>query len=93
MSPSLTVGDRWPPGGTDLNFHLRTVIVDSLEDGRTYDLQHDDEEEARAQRKIVEEAEWRLGFAIRDLPVGTGKEKWLNPLCELCFILSCVGEY
>ncbi|KAL1942658.1 hypothetical protein VTO73DRAFT_4898 [Trametes versicolor] len=80
LSPALTVGDRWPPGGTDLNFHLRTVIVDSLEDGRTYDEQHDDEEQAWAQRKIVEEAEWRLGFAIRDLPAGTGKEKWLNPL-------------
>lgn len=85
LSPALTVGDRWPPGGTDLNFHLRTVIVDSLEEGRIDDEQQRDEDWVRAQRKILEEAEWRLGFAIRDLPVGTGREKWLNPLCESLF--------
>ncbi|KAI0645384.1 Spc98 family-domain-containing protein [Trametes meyenii] len=83
LSPALTVGDRWPPGGTDLNFHLRTVIVDSLEEGRSDDSTDDEIKDggsAKAQRRIMEEAEWRLGFAIRDLPVGTGKEKWLNPL-------------
>ncbi|KAI0356163.1 hypothetical protein OH77DRAFT_1423763 [Trametes cingulata] len=84
LSPALTVGDRWPPGGTDLNFHLRTVIVDSLEDGRIDRMGGDDEDgedvRRKAEVKILEEAEWRLGFAIRDLPVGTGKEKWLNPL-------------
>ncbi|KAI0371144.1 hypothetical protein BV20DRAFT_1120885 [Pilatotrama ljubarskyi] len=84
LSPSLTVGDRWPPGGTDLNFHLRTVIVDSLEDGRVERIgsAEDDKEDsrARAQSKILAEAEWRLGFAIRDLPAGTGREKWLDPL-------------
>ncbi|KAH9892864.1 Spc98 family-domain-containing protein [Cubamyces lactineus] len=83
LSPTLTVGDRWPPGGSDLNYHLRTVIVDSLEDGR-FDIGCADDEGvdecALAKRKILEEGEWRLGFAIRDLPVGTGKEKWLNPL-------------
>ncbi|KAH9855199.1 hypothetical protein C2E23DRAFT_814873 [Lenzites betulinus] len=82
LSPALTVGDQWPPGGTDLNFHLRTVIVDSLEEGRGDSERDEDWDWARAQRKILEEAEWRLGFAIRDLPAGTGREKWLNPLCE-----------
>ncbi|KAI0674988.1 Spc98 family-domain-containing protein [Trametes maxima] len=83
LSPALTVGDRWPPGGTDLNFHLRTVIVDSLEEGRldySADEEVEDEGPAKAQRQIMEEAEWRLGFAIRDLPFGTGKERWFNPL-------------
>ncbi|KAI0330134.1 hypothetical protein GY45DRAFT_1324015 [Cubamyces sp. BRFM 1775] len=83
LSPALTVGDRWPPGGSDLNFHLRTVIVDSLEDGRFDGASADDEgidDRLIAKRKILEEGEWRLGFAIRDLPIGTGKEKWLNPL-------------
>ncbi|OSD04024.1 hypothetical protein PYCCODRAFT_1364885 [Trametes coccinea BRFM310] len=84
LSPALTVGDRWPPGGTDLNFHLRTVIVDSLEDGRAYlegDTYGEEDERVRARTKILEEGEWRLGFAIRDLPLGTGRERWLNPLC------------
>ncbi|KAI0829680.1 Spc98 family-domain-containing protein [Trametes gibbosa] len=80
LSPALTVGDKWPPGGTDLNFHLRTVIVDSLEEGRGDSELDEDWDWARAQRKILEEAEWRFGFAIRDLPDGTGREKWLNPL-------------
>ncbi|KAI8993788.1 Spc98 family-domain-containing protein [Trametes punicea] len=85
LSPALTVGDRWPPGGTDLNFHLRTVIVDSLDDGRVDMVDDEDvqeDERMKARRRILEEGEWRLGFAIRDLPVGTGKEKWLNPLCK-----------
>lgn len=30
--------------------------------------------------QVIEEAGWRLGFAIRDLPVGPGRDKWLNPL-------------
>ncbi|KAI0769320.1 Spc98 family-domain-containing protein [Trametes elegans] len=83
LSPALTVGDRWPPGGTDLNYHLRTVIIDSLEEGHADRLDRDDVAEGGetvAHKQILEEAEWRLGFAIRDLPVGTGKEKWLNPL-------------
>ena len=37
--------------------------------------------------RVLQEAEYRLGFAIRDLPVGTGKEKWLDPLCALVFVL------
>ena len=83
LSPALTIGAKWPPLGSDLNFLLRTVVVDALEDGRAFRAAEDGEgmedEKLRAQRRIVEEAGWRLGFAIRDLPMGTGKEKWLNP--------------
>ncbi|KAH9942301.1 Spc98 family-domain-containing protein [Epithele typhae] len=85
LSPALTIGDKWPPLGSDLNFLLRTVVVDALEEGRVVggseERDHVDAA-TQAHAEIVEEAEWRLGFAIRDLPIGTGKEKWLNPLCE-----------
>ncbi|RPD78227.1 hypothetical protein L226DRAFT_558242 [Lentinus tigrinus ALCF2SS1-7] len=85
LSPSLIIGDKWPPLGSDLNFLLRTVIVDALEEGRTHRTEEDEERGAEdevvaAQKRIAEEAGWRLGFAIRDLPMGTGREKWLNPL-------------
>lgn len=42
------------------------------------------EERGREEEEGVwEEAEWRLGFAIRDLPIGPGRDRWLNPTCEL----------
>ncbi|KAH9176655.1 Spc98 family-domain-containing protein [Lactarius sanguifluus] len=40
------------------------------------------------QSRIFAEAEFRLGFAIRDLPAGSGRERWLNPSCgALDFLL------
>ncbi len=87
LSPALMIGDKWPPLGSDLNFFLRTVVVDALEEGHFKRVDDEEsageDESAKAQGQIIEEAEWRLGFAIRDLPMGTGREKWLNPLCEL----------
>jgi hypothetical protein len=90
LAPALTDRESWPPGGADLSFLLRTVIVDSLDEGR---LDGDDRSEdgeggerwslGGSRRNVVlEEAEWRLGFAIRDLPVGAGRDRWLNPTCE-----------
>ena len=77
----LAERDSWPPGGSDLSYYLRTVIVDSLESlVRLTDGQFDDSSEGR--RRIFVEAEYRLGFAIRDLPAGSGRERWLNPSCE-----------
>jgi hypothetical protein len=76
----LAERDSWPPGGSDLSYYLRTVIVDSLEslvkltDGHTSDS-------SEGKRRIFAEAEYRLGFTIRDLPVGSGRERWLNPCC------------
>jgi hypothetical protein len=76
----LAERDSWPPGGSDLSYYLRTVIVDSLEslikltDGETLDV-------SEGRRRIFAEAEYRLGFAIRDLPAGSGRERWLNPSC------------
>lgn len=74
LSPNLLDRETWPPVGTDLSFFLRTVIVDSLDKGK-------ETEEIAGQKPVTEEAGWRLGFAIRDLPTGPGRDKWLNPLC------------
>ena len=89
LAPSLTNRETWPPGGADLSFLLRTVIVDSLE------LAHDGSDEHKGRdgvspdgrRVVLEEAEFRLGFAIRDLPLGAGRDRWLNPAC-VCFVFS-----
>ncbi|KAF8633668.1 hypothetical protein AX15_001316 [Amanita polypyramis BW_CC] len=70
LAAALLDRETWPPVGTDLGFFLRTVIVDSI-GGESHTV---DERE-----KVLEEAEYRLGFAIRDLPVGSRK-KWMNPL-------------
>ncbi|RDB16899.1 Gamma-tubulin complex component 3 [Hypsizygus marmoreus] len=76
LAPSLLERETWPPVGADLSFFLRTVIVDSIESGAGRDAQDGDGQGG----KVLEEAEYRLGFAIRDLPVGQGRDKWLNPL-------------
>lgn len=75
IAPSLLERETWPPVGADLSFFLRTVIVDSFETGK------DSLENYDVGRQVLEEAEYRLGFAIRDLPIGSGGDKWLNPLC------------
>ncbi|TFK44260.1 gamma-tubulin complex, DGRIP91/SPC98 component protein [Crucibulum laeve] len=75
ISPSLLERETWPPVGGDLSFFLRTVIVDSFEKP---DNGLDDGESEKD--IVIEEAGWRLGFAIRDLPSGPGRDKWLNPL-------------
>jgi hypothetical protein len=78
LAPALLERETWPPVGADLSFFLRTVIVDSFEGGNVWD---DEQTVGNERSRVVEEAEYRLGFAIRDLPTGTGREKWLNPLC------------
>lgn len=76
----LAERDSWPPGGSDLSYYLRTVIVDSLESLiKLTDGQFLDSSEGR--HRIFAEAEYRLGFTIRDLPAGSGRERWLNPSC------------
>ena len=70
----------WPPGGAELGFALRRVIVDSLAAERDErSAEGDGESDDREGFTVRREAEWRLGFAIRDLPVGEGREEWLNP--------------
>ncbi|KAG2032451.1 Spc98 family-domain-containing protein [Suillus americanus] len=82
LAPFLTERGTWPPGGSDLSFFLRTVIVDS-QDTRSFGTDDSQQEDELGSRRIAEEAEVRLGFAIRDLASDTGRERWLNPLCKL----------
>jgi hypothetical protein len=91
----LAERDSWPPGGSDLSYYLRTVIVDSLESlVKLADGQFVDSSEGR--RQIFVEAEYRLGFAIRDLLAGSGRERWLNPSCQYSSLdqgISCTLIY
>lgn len=80
LAPALTDRESWPPGGADLSFLLRTVIVDSLDLGRG--TGEEEKESGEFGVGVWEEAEYRLGFAIRDLPVGPGRDRWLNPTCK-----------
>ena len=76
----MTEGGSWPPGGADLSYYLGTVIIDSLEaeNRQVEKLGEHGDESARKSDQLYEEAEWRLGFAIRDLAVGS-RARWLNP--------------
>jgi hypothetical protein len=82
----LSERTSWPPGGADLSFYLRTVIVDSLEIPPEHNEDELVTEEVATYRHILAEAEFRLGFSIRDLPTGAGRDKWLDPCCEWPFI-------
>jgi hypothetical protein len=86
LTPALTDRKSWPPGGADLSFLLRTVIVDSLDESRPNGIENDKDYSkcvgTRSTTTVLEEAEWRIGFAIRDLPAGAGRDRWLNPTCE-----------
>ncbi|THH09217.1 hypothetical protein EW145_g2175 [Phellinidium pouzarii] len=79
----LTDRAQWPPGGSDLSFYLRRVIMDSLEYVRAaetvFDVEDAHSTEELGTDEFWDEAESRLGFAIRDLPVGKGRDKWLDP--------------
>lgn len=81
----LTEGKGWPPAGSELSYLLRTVIIDSLNNDFPQ-RQHEEHSQTRNmgglnEEQLYEEAEWRLGFAVRDLPINSGQAKWLNPRC------------
>lgn len=64
---------KWPPGGTELAYALRTTLLDAP---------------PRSESGPVWEAiEDRVSFAIRPLPAEEGRDgkraKWLNPQCTL----------
>jgi hypothetical protein len=80
LASEITDRNSWPPGGADLSFVLKTVIVDSLE--RNSEIGDAPSKEESGRIRVLEEAEFRLGFAIRDLPIGSGRNKWLDPLCK-----------
>jgi hypothetical protein len=76
LATGLVENETWPPGGSDLSFYLRTVIVDTIPLSAAEALKIRGE----GVEQVWREAENRVGFALRELPVHTGKEKWLNPL-------------
>ncbi|KAG6889226.1 hypothetical protein C0992_005970 [Termitomyces sp. T32_za158] len=79
LASSLLERETWPPVGADLSFFLRTVIVDSIDSHWSGNFgEYGRCEKVRS--RVLEEAEYRLGFAIKDLPIGSGRDKWLNPL-------------
>ncbi|KAL1745705.1 gamma-tubulin complex component protein [Schizophyllum fasciatum] len=86
LAPALLERGAWPPVGADLSFLLRTVILDSFEStcAMAISLPAASKEAdgiGRDRAVLKYDVDNRLGFAIRDLPEGTGKEGWLNPLC------------
>jgi len=89
LSASLLEKDSWPPGGTDLSFFLRTVVVDAVEMIRPKTTSRE-----VTTPSAYEESEWRIGFAIRDLPSGKGQDKWLDPSCAhlmvVCLNHACL---
>jgi hypothetical protein len=76
----------WPPGGSELSFLLRRVIIDSLQTG--HEEHHSDKKSP--ERVIVEEAAWRVGFALSELAEEDedGQAKWLDPMCKWLVIHS-----
>ncbi|KAI0686364.1 Spc98 family-domain-containing protein [Cytidiella melzeri] len=82
LSPELTASSSWPPAGADLSYLLRTVILDALDNeypSRQLGEWRSSSENNGKEESIYEEAEWRLGFAVRALPTGSGQGRWLNP--------------
>lgn len=70
----------WPPKGSDLSFSLRNVIVNSLEED--FFDNSGGESVNVGLRNVVVDAEQKLGFGLRDLPVEDGNARWLDPVCE-----------
>ncbi|KAF9244855.1 Spc98 family-domain-containing protein [Melanogaster broomeanus] len=79
LAPLLVTRESWPPGGSDLSFLLRTVIVDSQEGSESA---HRAVPSSEGVHRVISEAEVRLGFAIRELAAGSGRERWLDPYCK-----------
>ncbi|EJD00395.1 uncharacterized protein FOMMEDRAFT_169871 [Fomitiporia mediterranea MF3/22] len=77
----LTRRGQWPPDGSELALFLRRVIMDSLDHVREAELvfEGNNHKDDLGDDEFWDDAENRLGFAIRDLPDGTGREKWLDP--------------
>jgi hypothetical protein len=90
LALGLIERESWPPGGADLSFYLRTVIVDStvVKPKRNWA-----EDSDTTTPTAFEEADSRLGFAIRDLPLGKGRDRWLDPCCEFTIIASIFCAY
>jgi hypothetical protein len=70
----LSERTKWPPGGAELTYALRTAIVD-------------DEQEAVTKGGVWEGIEDKVSYAIQDLPEDQRdgrRSKWLNPQGMSC---------
>ena len=81
LNPHLNDRGTWPPGGSELAFSLRRVIVDTLDEAR---LEAEDGERktggGRQRDSIWSEGEWRLGFVIKPAEADDQNEpSWLDP--------------
>ncbi|KAF8332635.1 Spc98 family-domain-containing protein [Cantharellus anzutake] len=81
LNPNLNDRGTWPPGGSELAFSLRRVIVDTLDEAR---LESEDGERrtggGRLRDAIWKEGEWRLGFVIRPAEEDDQDDpSWLDP--------------
>ncbi|KZO94300.1 hypothetical protein CALVIDRAFT_599972 [Calocera viscosa TUFC12733] len=72
LGVGLTQRGQWPPGGSDLNWILRRVVIDAL----AADMQG--RAESTHIDKVWEEADSIVGFGIRDIE--EGDDAWLDPL-------------
>jgi hypothetical protein len=71
---------RWPPGGAELAYALRTTLIG-------------DERSVKSEEEVWDEVEDRVSFAVRDLPeddVSGRRARWMNPQGKL--FLYCVGR-
>ncbi|KAL1704926.1 gamma-tubulin complex component protein [Schizophyllum commune] len=98
LAHALLERGSWPPVGADLSFLLRTVILDSFEATCAMAVSlpaasKEADDAGRGCAVLKYDVDNRLGFAIRDLPEGTGKEGWMNPLCALLALDFLYMEY
>lgn len=79
----LSDRQRWPPGGAELALALRATMLDSVADlvkEKEVEAKWNGERNGGVSKKIWEEVESRLGFAVRGQEeAGEGKEAWLDP--------------
>lgn len=71
LGVGLSDRERWPPGGAELAYALRTTLLDDI-GGHTGDIRAG---------KAWEEVEDRVSFAIRPLPEDQDgmRSKWMDP--------------
>ncbi|KAF8574120.1 hypothetical protein K439DRAFT_1624581 [Ramaria rubella] len=96
LAHGLAPPGTWPPGGADLSYFLRGVVVDSLLErtGAGVGVEVGGEEAGTGAKNgadaVWQAGETRLGFAVRDLAVtvrgnegdkeGGGRARWLDAM-------------
>lgn len=76
----LSERSRWPPGGAELAYALRTTL-----------LNHEDNDRKKSTGSVWQDVGDRVSFAVRELPEeeNSGKRaRWLNPQGKLSLCVS-----